>query len=284
LRTPIFVPGNRANMLEKALGFQTDWVVCDLEDSVPEPEKNTARELVPQFTPRLAASRLSVMVRVNDLTTGRIEEDLHAVVSESVSAISVGKVRSTSDIGAYEDLLASAERAAGVTVGTTGLVPWIENAPAVQNAFAIAMCSPRILALAFGGEDYTAAVGIPRTAAGDELRFPKSMVALAAHAAGVVPLDTPYVDFRNTEGLTAECIAARQMGYKGKFAIHPGQIAGIKQVFSPSESEVAEARRLIAEWDKAVANGRGSFDLDGKMVDAPVIERARGTLRDAGLN
>lgn len=282
MRTPIFVPGNRSNMLEKSLGFQTDWVVCDLEDSVPESEKDAARELVPQFTPRLAEAGLSVMVRVNDLTTGRTEQDLHAVVSKSVGAISVGKARSTADITSYDEMLTEAEKSAGVEIGSTKIVPWIENAPAVQHAFSIATCTPRIVALAFGGEDYTASIGVPRTDVGDELRFPKSVVALAAHAAGVIPLDTPYVDFRNIEGLTAECVLARQMGYKGKFAIHPGQISGIGKVFSPSESEIAEALRLIEEWDRAVASGRGSFDLDGKMVDVPVIERARRTLRDAG--
>lgn len=283
MRTPIFVPGNRANMLEKALGFQTDWIVPDLEDSVPGSEKDTARELVAQFTPKLAAAGLSVMVRVNDLTTGRTAEDLRAVISPHVSAVSVGKVRSATDITAYDSMLTNAELAAGVPPGHTKIVPWLENAAAVQHAYIIATASPRIIAVAFGGEDYTASVGIPRTDHGEELLFPKSVVALAAHAAGVIPLDTPNVNFRDSDGLVRECEVARQLGFKGKFAIHPGQIAPISEVFAPSASEIEYAQLLLSEWERAVADGRGSFDLDGKMIDVPVIERARRTLRDAGL-
>ena len=281
IRNPIFVPGNRRSMLEKASGFATDAVVADLEDSVPMAEKQAARVLVADMIPALAKYGQRIVVRVNSLDTGLAEDDIAAVVQPDVFAISVGKITSPRDISEYSGLLDAAEAKAGLPAGQTLLIPWIETAAGVLHAYDIAQASDRVVAITFGAEDYTRDVGIRRTASGEEVQFPRSLVALAAHAAGVTPLDTPYVNFRDSTGLESDIAEAARLGYKGKFAIHPAQLEPIRRLFGPQPDEIEYARRVMAAWDAASADGRGSLDLDGAMVDVPVVERARNTLAEA---
>ena len=268
-------------MLEKATGFATDAVVADLEDSVPMAEKPAARDLVADMIPALAKSGQRVIVRVNSLDTGLTEDDITAVVQPDVFAISVGKITSPGDIKEYSRLLDASESKAGLPAGQTLLIPWIETAAAVLHAYDIAQASDRVAAITFGAEDYTRDVGIRRTTSGEEVQFPRSLVALAAHAAGVTPLDTPYVNFRDPQGLESDIVEAARLGYKGKFAIHPAQLEPIRRLFGPQPDEIEYARRVMAAWDAASADGRGSLDLDGAMVDVPVVERARNTLAEA---
>ena len=281
VRNPIFVPGNRRSMLEKAIGFTTDAVVADLEDSVPMAEKPAARDLVADMIPALAKSGQRVVVRVNSLDTGLAEDDIAAVVQPDVFAISVGKITSPGDIAEYSGLLDAAEAKAGLPADQTLVIPWIETASGVLHAYDIAQASERVTAITFGAEDYTRDVGIRRTTSGEEVLFPRSLVALAAHAAGVTPLDTPYVNFRDSTGLESDIAEAARLGYKGKFAIHPAQLEPIRRLFGPQPDEIEYARRVITAWDAASADGRGSLDLDGAMVDVPVVERARNTLAEA---
>ena len=281
VRNPIFVPGNRRSMLEKATGFKTDAVVADLEDSVPMAEKPAARDLVADMIPSLARSGQRTIVRVNSLDTGLAEDDIAAVVHPDVFAVSVGKITSPGDITEYGRLLDAAEAKAGMSAGHTLLIPWIETAAAVLHAYSIACASERVAAITFGAEDYTRDVGVTRTASGAEVQFPRSLVALAAHAAGVTPLDTPYVNFRDPKGLESDIAEAARLGYKGKFAIHPAQLEPIRRLFGPQPDEIEYAQRVLAAWDAASADGRGSLDLDGAMVDVPVVERARNTLAEA---
>lgn len=268
-------------MLEKATNFNVDFVVADLEDSVPPAEKTSARNMVAEMAPVLRGAGQHVMVRINALDTGLAEDDIEAVVSDSVEMISVGKINAVKDVQEYDRLLGNAEKRANLADGSLKLVLWLETAPAVQHAYEIASSSPRIAAVTFGAEDYTKDVGIQRTAGAEELRFPRAMIALAANAAGVIPLDTPYVNFRDTEGLENDIKTVVQLGFKGKFAIHPAQVEIITRGFGPSAEEIARAERVIAGWDEATAAGRGSFDLDGEMVDVPVVERARALLEEA---
>ena len=267
--------------MEKSIGFTTDAVVADLEDSVPMAEKPAARDLVADMIPALAKSGQRVIVRVNSLDTGLTEDDISAVVQPDVLAISVGKITSPGDIAEYSGLLDAAEAKAGLPAGQTLLIPWIETAAAVLHAYDIAQASDRVAAITFGAEDYTRDVGIRRTASGEEVLFPRSLVALAAHAGGVTPLDTPYVNFRDSTGLESDIAEAVRLGYKGKFAIHPAQLEPIRRLFGPQPDEIEYARRVMAAWDAASADGRGSLDLDGAMVDVPVVERARNTLAEA---
>lgn len=278
LRSLIFVPGNRPNMLQRALSFNADILMVDLEDSVPPAEKAAARDLAAQWIPQLRQAGRRVMVRVNSLDTGLIRDELAALISPDLYGVSVGKTDSAPDLRQIESTLAPLEKAAGLPAGQIKLIPWIESAKALVNVHQIAAALPRTIALAFGAEDYTNDMGIQRTDAGAEVHHPRAAIAIAARAAGLAALDSPYVAFRNPQGLQQDAAAARQMGYTGKFAIHPDQIDSINAAFSPSPEEIAHAQRLMAAWHEAAAAGRGSLALDGKMVDIPVVKRAQNLL------
>ena len=275
LRSVIFVPGNRPHMLERARGFAADIIMVDLEDSVPPGEKVNAREIAKDWVPQLRNEGRRVMVRVNSLDTGLTRDELSAVVGPDLHGISIGKAESAWDLQEVDRIITPLESAARLGPGSLRVIPWIENARAIMNVQQLAAASPRIVALAFGAEDYTNDMGIQRTDFGEEVYFPRATVAIAARAAGLASLDSPFVAFRDSEGLEKDAQAARQLGYTGKFAIHPSQIDTFNRVFSPDPEEVAYARRVLEAWSQAEASGRGSLDLDGKMVDVPVVKRAR---------
>ncbi len=278
LRSLIFVPGNRPNMLERALTFDADIIMVDLEDSVPPGEKVAARDVAAEWIPRLRQAGQRVMVRANALDTGLTRGELAAVISPHLYGVSVGKTESAGDLREIEGIISPLEIGANLEAGHVNLIPWIESARAIVNVNEMATALVRTVAIAFGAEDYTNDMGIQRTDDGEEVYHPRSAVAIAARAAGIASLDSPYVAFRNPEGLKKDAGVARQMGYTGKFAIHPAQVETINEVFSPQPEDVAYARRVMEEWREAEANGRGSLSLDDKMVDVPVVKRAQNLL------
>ena len=236
------MPGNRANMLERARDFNADIIMYDLEDSVPSAEKVNARDMARHWVPDLRKAGRRVMVRCNGLDTGLTRDELAAVIGPDLYGVSVGKTESSWDIQEIDRIIGPYEAAAGLA------------------------------------EDYTVDMGLQRTDSGEEVYVPRATAAIAARAAGVASLDSPYVAFRNPEGLKEDCSTARQLGYNGKFAIHPAQIDTINETFSPNPEDVAYARRVMEAWNQAEAAGRGSLDLDGKMVDVPVVKRAQNLL------
>ena len=197
LRSIVFVPGNRSNMLERALGFGADIIMVDLEDSVPPGEKAAACELATEWVPRLAAAGKRVMVRINALDTGLASGELSAVVCPDLAGISIGKGNTAWDLQQVDQLLAPLEIKAGMETGSIKVVPWIETAMAIVHVYEMARASQRIVGIAFGGEDYTNDMGITRSDFGEECYFARSSVAVAARAAGVAGLDGPFVGFRD---------------------------------------------------------------------------------------
>ena len=281
LRSPLFVPGNRRNMLEKALGLSPDAYIPDLEDSVPLGEKNNARDTVASLLPGLAATGRPVIPRVNPENSGLLEDDLAALVGPDIFGISVGKVNSAEDVHRVSSIIAGREVKAKLEAGRIKLVLWIETARAVVNAYQICAASPRVVAVGFGAEDFTNDMGIERTEDDTEVAYARSAVCVAARAAGVVALDTPYFRFRDSEGLRRNAVGARRFGFRGKFAIHPDQIPIINEAFAPSPTEIAHARRVVAAFEEAEGSGRGSTSLDDKVIDVPVVKRARNLLAAA---
>ena len=278
IRSLIFVPGNRPNMLERARSFDADIIMVDLEDSVPPGEKANARDLAVEWLPILRREGQRVMVRVNSLDTGLTRSELEAVVSPDLYGVSLGKVESVWHVQDAARILAGLETAAGLPAESIKIIPWIESAKAVWGAREIGRASARVVAIAFGAEDFTNDMGIERTDTGEEVDVPRALVPVAARAADVASLDSPFVRFQDPDALRADAARARQMGYTGKFAIHPAQLDTINETFSPSAEEVAYARRVMEAWEQAEAGGRGSLALDGRMVDVPVVKRAQNLL------
>jgi citrate lyase subunit beta/citryl-CoA lyase len=278
LRSLLFVPGNTPRMLDRAIGLRPDAFVPDMEDSVPWDEKANARGVTAAYIPELAATGVPVIPRVNSLDSGLLEDDLSAVVGPHVYGVSVGKMDNPEIVAEVARVLDRAESKAGVESGAIRLVPWIESAEAIVKAYDICKSSDRIVAVALGAEDFTNDMEIKRTDSDSELAFARGAISVAARAAGVLALDTPFFAFRDPVALKANSEMSRAIGFKGRFAIHPAQLDIINGVYSPSEDEMAQAQREIEAFEEAVAMGRGSTSLDGKVIDVPVVKRAHALL------
>lgn len=280
LRSLLFVPGSRADMMQKAARYGADALILDLEDGVAPEAKPYARQCVAAALEAQFAEELPVLVRVNDLTSGLLDDDLAQALRPRVNAVCLPKAGSPEEIEALDARLQTLEDGWALPRGRVRIIPMVESARGVLNAPAIAR-GPRVAAVGFGAEDYTADIGVARTGEGGELHFARAAVALAAHAAAVEPLDGIYADFRDLDGLRADTIAARALGYSGKMVIHPMQIETVHRAFTPSTEDVDRARRIVAAFEEARARGTGIAVVDGGMVDRPVVLRAQRILKIA---
>ncbi len=280
LRSLLFIPGNQPKMLKKASSVRPDAFVLDLEDSVPVLEKSNAREIVAAHIDEISEAGIPIIPRVNSLDTGLIDDDLSYVVSSNIWGISVGKVGSLDDVLLVDKKITKFEKESGIEVGKIRLLAWLETALGIVNVGQICSSKVRLSAVCFGAEDYTNDMEIPRHIASSNLdnpalAYPRSVIPLYAKASGVIPLDTPYFGYKDEAGLITDCQTAKQLGYEGKFAIHPAQIDIINQVFSPNEDEYTQAMNEIDAFQKSEAQGRGSTSLEDQVIDVPVVERAR---------
>jgi citrate lyase subunit beta/citryl-CoA lyase len=275
LRTMLFTPGNNMRMIYKAGTLGADAVILDLEDAVPLAEKETARIFIKDSIEQVAAGGVQVFVRTNAFTTGLAEEDLNWIVRAGLDGIVLPKAESKDDILETEKLVAALEKERGLEPGGLVIVPILETARGVVNAYEIAMASRRVVAVAFGAVDFTREMGIHLSREGTELFYARSHIAVAARAAEVQAIDTPWIDVTDREGLVWDSERGRQLGFRGKLLIHPNQIETVNQVFSPSEDEVAYARKVVEAFSEAEAKGLGAISLDGKMIDAANFRQAQ---------
>jgi len=274
-RSRLYAPGNNPRLLVGIELHGADCVLLDLEDSVPPAEKAAARVLVKHLLGAIDFPN-EVWVRINPLALGGAD-DVREVLLARPHGVALPKVESCDDVVALSRELAKAEQAVGAPLGSTWIMPIVETAKGVLHAEEIAAADPRVAVVAFGAEDFTRDVGARRTL--ESLLFARSMIVAAAKAAGVQASDTVYADVDDEVGLAAEAKLARDLGFDGKGAIHPGQIPALHAAFTPSEKEMDEARRIVAAAEEAEAQGIGAIAIGGKMVDRPVLERARRALR-----
>lgn len=281
LRSLLIMPANRADMLLKAATLGADALVFDLEDSVPLAEKEKARQLAREFIGRLH-SRHTLLVRVNALHTGLLEEDLTAVVVAGLHTVRVSKCESAETVRTVDRMLGDLENQRGLPPGKIGICPGLESAKGLWHAFDILSASTRVNAVMVGTAqdgDLQADLGYQWSAEGTEVLYARSRVLIAARAAGVeAVLDGAYSNFRDTEGLKVCCEAARRLGYRGKLVIHPSQIETVNSVFMPSAEEVLYYRRVIAAFEEALARGSAATSVDGKLVDYAMVETANRVL------
>lgn len=287
MRSLLFVPGNDRRKLDKALASGADCVICDLEDSVSATDKPAARAETAAF---LAETRKTVpapllYVRVNAFDTGMTDADLAAVTAARPDGIMLPKSVNGADVGRLAAMLRVHEAEAGLDDGIVSIIAiCTESAAAVFGTGTYAEASPRLAGMTWGAEDLSADIGAlaVRSESGDytdPYRLARSMTLLGAVAAGVDPIDTVFVDFRDPEGLEAECIAAARDGFTGKMAIHPAQVEIINRAFTPDAASIGQAERIVAAFRQAGESGVTS--LDGRMLDRPHLKRAEKLLARA---
>ena len=277
-RSLLFIPGNQPKMLEKASHFLPDAYIPDLEDSVADNDKTEARKVVSENIGLFIESNSLVIPRVNSLESGLFEDDIAALISKGIHGVSVGKIYDSGDIIQIDKIISKHENNLNIKIGSTILIPWIETASGVLDSKIILKASERIKAAAFGAEDFTNDMGIERLPDNSEVDFAKNYLAIAARACGVIALDNPFFDFKNSLGLIEDCTNSKKVGYKGKFAIHPGQIDDINNSFSPTKLDIDHAKKIVQVFEKAAKQGRGSTSLNGQVVDVPVYKRAKNLL------
>lgn len=287
LRSFLFIPGDSEKKLAKVAGCGADAVILDLEDAVAPSAKAAARELVAHFLhefDRTADGAPELWVRVNPLGSGMMESDLAAVVPAGPAGIVQPKADGPACVAKLSTLLDHMELAHGRPPGAIGVIPLVSEtaiAPFRLGEYATAGLT-RMRGMTWGAEDLAAALGATgnRGADGEWLftyRLVRSMVLMAAHAAGVPAIETLHADFKDEAGLVASSRQARSEGFSGRLAIHPAQVGPINDSFTPSEEELAFARRVVAAFE--AEPGAGVVGLDGKMLDVPHLRTARRTLR-----
>ena len=283
-RSMMFVPGNNPGMIKDADIFGADCIMFDLEDSVAMTEKDTARFLVYNALTTLDYGNIEKVVRINDLSSGLGIEDLEAIVRAKPDVIRLPKTENAQDIIDCEAEIERIEREAGIPVGTTGMMAAIESAGGVLNAYEIAHSSKRLIGIALGAEDYVTDLKTTRSDDGTELFFARGMILNAARSAGIDALDTVYSDVNNEEGFIREATMIKKMGFSGKSIINPRQIAPLHEIFMPREKDLIKARAVMEAIREANERGSGVASLNGKMIDRPVVIRARYLLELAGEN
>ena len=279
-RSFLFVPADSERKLARGLESGADALILDLEDSVAAANRPTARKLAREFLDAHGSDRIKRYVRVNPLASGLALDDLAATVAGKPDGILLPKCV-PDDVRTLDHYLSAFEAAAGHPVGAAKIVAIAtETAQGVFQLVHYAGTSPRLEAITWGAEDLAACIGgSNRTAAGEydgPYTLARSLCLLAASAAGVAAIDTIYTDFRDPDGLAAECAAARRSGFVGKMAIHPAQLAAINEAFSTSAAEREWAERVVAAF--AAQPAVGVLALDGKMIDKPHLVLARRLL------
>ncbi len=294
MRSLMFVPAHRERMVQRALGLgefgasELDVAILDLEDGVPPASKDEARRLIADVLgrdPGGAAVPLR-FVRIRRALSDDGAADLDAVVRPGLAGIMAPKVRRQDEVEWMADRLDALERDAKIAHGTVRIIPSIESAAALLEAPRIAKASDRVVGLAFGSEDFALDLGLPTKREGEaaDLLYARSATVVAAVSAGRFSFDGIWPDIEDAAGLRADTLRARRLGFSGKTLIHPDQIALVNEIFSPTAAEVEEARRVVRAFDEALARGEGAVALDGQMLDAPVVDRARRVLRRVERN
>ena len=277
-RSMLFLPGNNPNMLINGNCLGADSVIFVLEDAVSPDEKDAARILVRNTMRYMDFRGCEIIVRINAIDTPYWQKDIDAILPYTPGLILLPKTGSAADVLTADAYISQAEEKLGIKTGTVGLMPLIETALGVENAFVIASASSRVKALFLGAEDLTADLQCKRTKEGREIEYARTRLVMAARAAGVDVYDTPFTDVNDDEGIETDAILAKSLGFSGKASISPRHVDVINRVFSPTLPEIDYAYEVMEAIALAKKQGKGAIALHGKMIDAPIVARARRTI------
>ncbi|MBN2604462.1 MAG: CoA ester lyase [Bacilli bacterium] len=264
-RSYLFIPGNTPNMIQNLDVFESDAVIIDFEDSVMSYDKDAARILIKNFLQKFHEQVGNIYIRINDVENSNFESD----VNDTKDLHIAGYVLPKASVEAVNTLYK--------ICNGLDIIPIIESPLALLESQKIA-ASKGVVGLLFGAEDFTKEMGIERTLEAKELLYPRSHIAVVCKAYNIEAIDTPYTAKDDETGLEQDAIAAKQLGFTAKALIHPNQVDAINRIFAPSPEEILQAKRIIK---KSEESQKGAFSLDGKMIDLPIIEKAKKVLEKA---
>jgi len=280
LRSVMYVPGNKEDLIAKIPRLPADVITIDLEDSVPPAEKEKARELAHKNLKMAADTGADVYVRLNNWETGMTNADCEAVVDEGLTAVCLAKCGGPDDVKRLDWKLQEMEQKRGLKPGSILIQLLIETAKGMMNVYDAAKASPRVNSLIFGAVDYTTDMRVTLTQPnGHEQDWARARMACAARAAGLIAIDCPYVAFKDTEGFEKDCRYGRQLGFEGRMLIHPSQIEPAHIIYSPAPERVEWAKAVVKVFEEeGIAKGTAAVTLNGHMVDTPVYMNAKNIL------
>jgi citrate lyase beta subunit len=275
------MPGDDRRKIEKASTLGVDSICMDMEDGVAMNKKGEARAVIAQAMRELDFGTSERCIRINSLGSGLEKYDLAAALTTNPEAIVVPKIESARQVKWVSDHIETHERASNKQIGKIRLLVGVETAKGILNLKEIAEADSRLETIIFGGEDYAASVGAVRTKEATELLYARQATVTACAAHDLQALDIVFIDFKDPEGLRAEAEQGARFGFSGKQIIHPNQLSVVQEAFTPSDSAIEYARRIVESFESSQKAGKGAYALDGKMIDMPLLKNAQKVLERA---
>ena len=276
MRSVMTVPVIVQRFIDKAPAAGADVLCLDLEDSVPPAEKAAARPLARTAIETMPRTGYGMYIRVNGYWTGLTEEDLSEVVRPGLDGVVISKAESGSMVEQLDASLTRLEHEYSMETRSVAIMPLLETARGVMEAYDICRASSRLTGAIFGAEDYATDMAIKRTETGEEILWARSQIAVACRAAGIAAIDTPDPNYSDESHLRREMSLAKSLGYSGKLCIHPLQVSIANELFRPGEEEIAEARAVVEAFERdGLGKGLAAIAVDGKMIDTPIYWRAK---------
>ena len=278
MRSLMFVPAHNQKLLDSSLRRDADVLLLDIEDSVPPVEKQTARNNILEFVKRPEAQGKVIFPRVNDRESGELLKDLYQLTVDGIAGFMYTKSTKEEDVYFVGKLLETIEYEKGIPVGTFKLIPLIETAGAIVNIKEICTACTRVVAVAFGCEDYVTDLGGKHDSEGQSIFYARNAIVNAARFAGVAPIDTVHIKVHDLEDLERNLILSKNLGFEGMLVLNPKELPLVNQYFSPSEEEIAWAEEMVQLTAEAKAEGKGVAVKDNKFIGPPMLKMAEKIL------
>jgi citrate lyase subunit beta / citryl-CoA lyase len=284
LRSLLFVPGHNVRFLEKAVGTKADVLLLDIEDSVqPKENKQKARDLITEMVGIGKFKNHMVFPRINDRESGHLLKDVHQLTIDGIDGFMYPKAKSGQDIYFIDKLLETIEFEKGLEIGTFKLIPLIETSAAVLNAQDICTASSRVVAIAFGSEDFISDLDGVHDDESESLFVPRTLIAIAARANNVIPIDTVHVRVHDLEDLEKNLETSKNLGFEGMLVLHPKELELVNKYYSPTEDEVAKSKEMLKLSNEAQRDNKGVAIMNGKFIGPPFIIKANKILEKQAL-
>lgn len=283
MRSLMFVPAHNKKLLDSAVRRDADVLLLDIEDSVPMPEKQCARNNIKEFVKRQDLNGKLLFPRVNDRESGELLRDAYQLTIEGISGFMYPKATKGEDIYFFGKLLETIEYEKGLPIGTFKIIPLIETAGAVINIKEICNACGRVIAVAFGCEDYVTDMRGKHDSEGTSIITARNMICIGARSCGVLPIDTVHIKVHDLDDLEKNLILSKNLGFEGMLVLNPKELPLVNKYYSPTEEEVAWAREMISLSEEAVSEGKGVAMKDNKFIGPPMVKMARNILRKNAL-
>lgn len=279
MRSLMFVPAHNQKLLDSSLRRDADVLLLDIEDSVPVIDKQKARENIKAFVQRPEAQGKMIFPRVNDRESGELLKDLYQLTIPGITGFMYPKSTKEEDVYFVGKLLETIEYEKNIPVGTFKLIPLIETAGAIVEIKEICTACTRVIAVAFGCEDYVTNLGGKHDPEGQSIFYARNAIVNAARATGVLPIDTVHIKVHDLEDLERNLILSKNLGFEGMLVLNPKELPLVNQYFSPSEEEVAWAEEMVKLTEEAQSEGKGVAVKDGKFIGPPMLKMANAILQ-----